>query len=186
MSTEDYKAGEKGLPWSPMMDRGDYDAGKSVRDAKEAIALAGTEKSTAPPGSGAGLGLLLLLPLIPFLYPLAGAAAVACGYGFYRLTNARSFNGLLVFVLVFVAPVAVFVWAKRWESKVAVRFRFYRYLRAFVRFAAVTVFSALLFSAGDRHGPSPGQNFAGFLVAVFSQIFIFPRLDRWEREETET
>ena len=84
MSNEDYKAGEKGLPWSPMMDRGDYESGKSVRDAKEAILRTGTGQSTAAPGSGAGIGLLLLLPLIPFLYPVAGAAAAAWGYGFYR------------------------------------------------------------------------------------------------------
>ena len=63
MSNEDYKAGEKGLPWSPMMDRGDYESGKSVRDAKEAILRTGTGQSTAAPGSGAGIGLLLLLPL---------------------------------------------------------------------------------------------------------------------------
>lgn len=186
MSDQDYKAGEKGLPWSPMMDRGDYDSGKSSRDAKEAIARTGTGTSTATPGSGAGIGLLLLLPLIPFLYPLAGAAAGAWAYGWYKFSNDLSNNGLLPLILVFVAPIFIFVFAKRWEAKVAVRYRFYRYLRAFVRFAAVTVFSALLFSFGDRHGPSPGQNLAGFLVAVFSQIFIFPRLDRWEREGTET
>jgi len=186
MSNEDYKAGEKGLPWSPMMDRGDYESGKSVRDAKEAILRTGTGQSTAAPGSGAGIGLLLLLPLIPFLYPVAGAAAAAWGYGFYKLTNAHSYNGFLVLILVFVAPIAVLVYMKRWEAKVAVRFRFYRYLRAVIRFAAVTVFSALLFSAGGHNGPSPGQNLAAFLVAVFSQIFIFPRLDRWEREGTET
>ena len=185
MSEQDYKAGEKGLPWSPTMDQGDYDAGKSVRDAKETIARTGKGTSTAAPGSGAGVGLLLLLPLLPFLYPLAGAVAAGWAYGFYRLTNVNSYNGFLVLVLVFVAPIAVFVLAKRWEARIAVRFRFYRYFRTLVRFAAVTVFSALLFAAGDRHGPSPGQNVAGFLVAVFSQIFIFPRLDRWEREDTE-
>ena len=122
----------------------------------------------------------------PFLYPVAGAAAAAWGYGFYKLTNAHSYNAFLVLILVFVAPIGVLVYMKRWEAKVAVRFRFYRYLRAVIRFAAVTVFSALLFSAGGHNGPSPGQNLAAFLVAVFSQIFIFPRLDRWEREGTET
>lgn len=185
MSDQDYKAGEKGVPWSPTMDRGDYDSGKSTRDAKDAIGRTGTGSSTAPPGSGAGAGLILLLPLIPFLYPLAGAAAAGWAYFFFKITNVNMDSGVLHVALVFLPPIAVFFFAKRWEAKFAVRFRFYRYLRMPVRFAAVIAFSALFFAAGDRHGPSQGQYFAGFLVAVFSAIFIFPRLDRWEREDTE-
>ena len=186
MSDQDYKAGEQGLRYDRSMDRTAYDAGKAAREDRDAIAAKNPQPQFGPSGSGAGAGLLLLIPLFPFIYPVAGAVALGSFYVLYRLTNANNFNGLLVFLLVFVLPIAVFLFARRWETKVAVRFRLYRFFRAIIRFAAVTVLSALLFAAGDRRGPSPGQNFAGFLIAVFSQIFIFPRLNRWEREDAET
>ena len=53
------------------------------------------------------------------------------------------------------------------------RFRFYRYFRAVIRFAAVPS-SRPPFLGRQPLRPSPGQNLAAFLVAVFSQIFIFP------------
>ena len=56
-------------------DRGDYEAGKS-QSATEAVLNAGAY-SPVTPGSGAGIGLILLLPLLPFLFPVAGVMGAA-------------------------------------------------------------------------------------------------------------
>jgi hypothetical protein len=78
MSERDYKAGLQGREWSPEMDRTDFEAGQSVRKSKENI-LSG---SSGPKTSfeGASLGMLFLIPVMPFVYPLLGALAIGIAY----------------------------------------------------------------------------------------------------------
>ena len=85
MSDSDYKKGQQGLAWSPDMNRTDYEAGKWVYDDKQRILGAGSGPKT--PISGAGLGLVMMAPILAFMYPVASAIAVAAVLGAAQLVD---------------------------------------------------------------------------------------------------
>jgi hypothetical protein len=80
VSDSDYSMCQQGLRFSPGMNRQDYDRGKA--DAEDQAALA-TKTSV----SGAGIGLIMMAPILFFMYPIASAIMVAALLGAAKLVH---------------------------------------------------------------------------------------------------
>lgn len=181
MSDDDYKMGQQGLRFSPGMNRQDFDRGKA--DKEDQAAFAAGNKTDV---SGAGIGLIMMAPILAFMYPIASAIVVALVLGAAQLVDLIPDNHpfMKIGLLVAVGLAALFPAGKA-EHKVS-EFKLYRISRHIFRLIAafgVTV-GFMIRDLRDTSFDSvlnnmpPATLFAG-LVAVALMAWLGPRFDRF-------
>lgn len=185
MSDNDYNAGLQGIPWHPGMDRGDYDAGRSVHDRQQALA--------GPPGpktevSGPGFTVVLMAPLLAFMYPTMGAlvAAGAAAGGLIVGALWPSSQTAIAFA-VLIAGFAMLFHGYKAEHALS-RFRLYRVVRHGLRLILLgTLVAQLLMTEFNNtwtttpveaFNQATGGAIFTAIVAVVVMHFLFRRFDR--------
>lgn len=178
MGEHDYNAGMAGRPWSPDMNRTDYEAGKSVYDAKQGILGAGSGPKTEI--SGPGFVGLVMAPLLAIMYPVAGvitSAGLLAGYfGTPFLTG--NLTGVRVLLVIAVAIGALWLGLKL-EHK-ASESRIYRNLRHPFRLLVVGIIPlAYQMGVGRKETfQAPAGTLAVGLCLILLMHWLFPKFDR--------
>jgi hypothetical protein len=180
MSDSDYKMGQQGLRFESGMNKQDFDRGKADKADQEAAAAGA--KTEVP---GAGIGLILMAPILAVMYPIAAAVeAVAVG-GYWLLTGSLSMQAQGGrFVIAIIVGLSALYFALKAEHKVS-EFKPYRIVRHVVRLiaAGVITFGFMInvghsvdFETALNHAP-PSSLFAA-LVAIGLMAWLGPRFDR--------
>ena len=181
MSDDDFKMGQQGLRFSPGMNRQDYDRGKA--DKEDQAAFAARNKTEV---SGAGIGLIMMAPILAFMYPVAGAIVVAAVLGAAQLVEFLPKNHPFIAIgLLIVVGFSALLPAGKAEHKLS-EIKVYRISRHIFRLIAA--FGATVaFMIRDLRDTSfdgvlnnmpPATLFAG-LVAVALMAWLGPRFDRF-------
>lgn len=185
MSQDDYKSGMQGIPWSPDMDRTDYDAGKSVHDQRKALAGPSAPKTEV---DGVGFTMLLMAPILAVMYPAVGvtvAAGATVGALIVLAISPSAQMGTLFAMLI--GGVATAVFGIKAEHALS-RFRAYRIVRHVVRLVLIGALVAQILMTGfnnpwstspiDAFNRSSGGSIFAAIVAVFILHWLFRRFDR--------
>jgi len=181
MSDDDFKMGQQGLRFSPGMNKQDYDRGKA--DKEDQAAFAAGNKTDV---SGAGIGLIMMSPILAFMYPVASTIVVAAVLGAAQLVDFLPENHPFMMMGFLVAVgFAALIPAGKAEHKIS-EFKPYRIGRHVFRLIAafgVTV-GFMIRNIRDTSFDSvlnnmpPATLFAG-LVAVGLMAWLGPRFDRF-------
>ncbi len=185
MSQDDYKSGMQGIPWRPDMDRGDYDAGKSVHDQRQALAGPPAPKTEV---DGVGFTMLLMAPILAVMYPavgvIAGAGATAAALIVLAISPQAQMGTLFAMLIGAIAMATFGIKAERALS----RFRLYRIVRHIVRLILIGGLVAQILMTGfnnpwstsplDAFNKSSGGTIFAAIVAVFILHWLFRRFDR--------
>lgn len=186
MSEDDYKAGIKGIPFHPGMDRTDYDAGLSVYKQQQGILgppLGGPKVEV----SGPGFTGILIAHLLAIMYPIAGTLVVTGAGGAFLLVRALlpSMMGF-AWSAAIVAAIVMLHYGVKAEHAMS-RSRPYRVARHVFRLVVIGG-PMLWYVAGfDGSQPpsldqafsrAPGGVIFAAILAIVAMHFLFRALDR--------
>lgn len=185
MSQDDYKSGMQGIPWSPDMDRTDYDAGKSVHDQRKALAGPSAPKTEV---DGVGFTMLLMAPILAVMYPAVGATvAVGATIGALIVLAISPSAQMGTLFAMLIGGVATAIFGIKAEHALS-RFRLYRIARHVVRLVLIGALVAQILMTGfnnpwstspiDAFNRSSGGSIFAAIVAVFILHWLFRRFDR--------